>query len=320
MKPTRSHTLFAPARLVRSAPPGTGAAAGAPAVLAAFGVVYLVWGTTYLANHAVVAVLPPLLSRAACCATAGTLLVAGSLLAGAARPTRAEWAAAALTGALLFAGCHGLVSLAQRHVASGLAALVIATVSLWLPLLAWAAPGGARPGWATIMGAMLGLAGIAVLTAGGAGTGGGLSPLWGGVLLLSALCWAGGTVLGRHLPRPASAPLANGMALLAGGAVVALVGLAAGEASAGLPDRPGAGVWGALAYLVLGSYVLAFNCYVWLSDRQPPGRVGTYAYVNPLVAILAGWALLGESLMWGVGLAAALIVGAVAVTASARPA
>ncbi len=108
----------------------TQGAAPIPAILGAFGVIYLVWGTTYLATREVVAVLPPLLSRAACCITAGLILVGTSRLAGAARPSRAEWVASAATGALLFASCHGLVSVAQRHVASGLTALVIATIPL----------------------------------------------------------------------------------------------------------------------------------------------------------------------------------------------
>lgn len=290
--------------------------APAAAVLAAFGVLYLVWGTTYLATREVVAVLPPLLSRAACCAAAGAVLLLGSRLAGAAPPTRAEWGAAAATGTLLFAGCQGLLSLAQRHVASGLAALVIATIPIWLSCLAWAAPGGRRPSWRVMAGACLGLAGIAALT-GGAGAVGGLSPFWGGVLLASALCWAAGTVLGQHLPRPASAPLAAGMALLAGAGVLALIGAAAGELGAGWPAALPARVWGALAYLTFGSYVLAFGCYLWLLDRQPAERVATYAYVNPLVAVLVGWLFAGEALTLRVGVAAALIIGAVAVTVAA---
>jgi drug/metabolite transporter (DMT)-like permease len=290
--------------------------AALPAVLAAFAILYLVWGTTYLATREVVAVLPPLLSRAACCIVAGAILVLGGLALGAKSPTRAEWAAAAANGTLLFAGCHGLLSVAQQHVASGLAALMIATIPLWLPLLGWAAPGGTRPGWPTFAGALLGLAGIAVLT-GGAGAAGGLSFAWAVVLLLSALCWAAGTVLGRHLPRPSSAALAAGMALLAGGTVLGLIGVAMGEASVDWPSRPGGRVWAALAYLMLGSYVVAFGCYLWLLDRQPVERVGTYAFVNPLVAVLAGWLLAGEELNIGVGVAAALIISAVVVTVSA---
>ena len=290
-----------------------------PAVLAAFAVIYVVWGTTYLANRAIVEALPPLLARAGCCLAAGAILFGATRLSGhAPAPTAAEWRTAALTGTLMFAGCQGLLSVAQQHVASGLAALMIATLPLWIPLLAWAAPGGRPPGRAALGGAALGLAGVAAL-AGGAGALGGMSPGWGAVLLLSALSWAAGTVLGRHLPRPASPWLGAGMGLLAGGAVLALCGVAAGEAAAPPPDAVPPLVWGALAYTVFANYLLAFGCFTWLLDVAPAERVATYAYVNPLVAVLLGWLVAGEALTVGIGLAAVLILGAVAVAVS-RPA
>lgn len=295
-----------------------GVAAPLPAVFAAFAVIYLVWGTTYLANRFIVEALPPLLARAGCCLAAGAILFAAARLGGAPAPAAAEWRAATLTGALLFAGCQGLLSLAQRHVASGLAALVIATIPLWIPLLNWAAPGGRAPGRAVFGSAALGLSGVAVLV-GGAGALGGLSPGWGAALVVSALCWAAGTVLGRRLPRPDSPWLGAGMGLLAGGAVLVLLGVAAGEAAGPWPDAVPPVVWGALAYTVFGNYLLAFGCYVWLLDTCPAERVATHAYVNPLVAVALGWLVAGEPLTAGVGLAALLIVGAVAVAVS-RPA
>ena len=293
----------------------TRGAAPLPAVLAAFAVIYLVWGTTYLANRVVVEVLPPLLSRAACCLAAGAILVAAARLRGAPASCAAEWRAAALTGPLLFVGCQGLLSVTQRHVASGLAALVIATVPLWIPLFAWAAPGGRAPARAVLGGAALGLSGVAVLV-GGAGALGGMRPVWGAALLLSALSWAAGTVLNRHLPRPASPLLGAGMGLLAGGAALVLCGAVAGEAAGPWPEAVPPAVWGALAYTVFCNYLLAFGCYVWLLDVRPAERVATYAYVNPLVAVLVGWLFAGEPLTAGVGVAAALIVGAVAVAVS----
>lgn len=290
-------------------------AAPLPAVLAAFAVLYLVWGTTYLAFRIIVEACPPLLSRAACCLAAGAILVGAVRLGGAPAPTRAEWRAAALTGTLLFAGCQGLLSIAQRHVASGLAALMIATMPLWIPLFAWAAPGGEPPGRAALGSAALGLAGVAVL-AGGAGTLGGMSWGWGAVLLLSAMSWSAGTVLNRHLPRPDSPWLGAGLGLLAGGAVLAVVGVAAGEVTGPWPDSVALAVLGAFAWMTLGSYILAFGCFTWLLDAVPAERVATYAYVNPLVAVLLGWLAAGEPLTAGIGVAAALIVGAVAVAVS----
>ncbi len=290
-----------------------------PAAFAALAVLYLVWGTTYLANRVIVETLPPLLARAACCLAAGAILVGAARLVGRApAPGAAEWRAAAVVGSLLFAGGQGLISLAQRHVASGLAALMVATIPLWIPLLAWAAPGGRPPGRAVLGSAGLGLAGVAVLV-GGAGALGGMSLGWGAALLLSALSWAAGTVLGRHLPRPESPWLGAGMGLLAGGAVLVLCGLAGGEAARPWPDTVPPLVWGALAYTVFANYLLAFGCYTWLLDNRPAEQVATYAYVNPLVAVLLGWLLAGEALTAGIGLAAALILGAVAVSVS-RPA
>jgi drug/metabolite transporter (DMT)-like permease len=164
----------------------------------------------------------------------------------------------------------------------------------------------------------LGLAGVAVLV-GGAGALGGMSPGWGAALLLCALSWAAGTVLNRHLPRPASPWLGAGMGLLAGGALLVLCGVAAGEAAAPWPEAVPPVVWGALLYTVFANYLLAFGCYVWLLDVRPAERVATYAYVNPLVAVLLGTLLAGEAVTAGLGLAAALILGAVALAVS-RPA
>jgi drug/metabolite transporter (DMT)-like permease len=289
--------------------------AALPAVLAAFAVIYLVWGTTYLATRLVVEVFPPLLARAACCVVAGAILLAAARLRGAPPPQAAEWGAAALTGFLFFVGGHGLLSMAQQHVASGLAALMIATVPLWIPLLAWAAPGGQRPGDVVLGSAALGLSGVAVLV-GGAGALGGMSLAWGAALLVGALSWAGGTVLSRHVPRPDSPWLGAGMGLLVGGAVLVLCGIAAGEAALPWPEAVPRMAWGGLAYLVFGGYLLAFGCYLWLLDNCPAERVATYAYVNPLVAVLLGWLLADEPLTAGVGFAAALILSAVAVAIS----
>jgi drug/metabolite transporter (DMT)-like permease len=286
-----------------------------PAVLAAFAVIYVVWGTTYLATRLIVEAFPPMLARAACCLAAGAILFAAARLRGAPSPRPAEWGAAALAGTLFFVGCHGLISVAQQHVASGLAALVIATVPLWIPLLDWMAPGGHPPGRLVLGSAALGFSGVAVLV-GGAGALGGMSPIWGAALLVCALCWAAGTVLNRHLPRPDSPWLGAGMGLLAGGAALVLCAMVAGEAAMPWPAAVSPLAWGAMAYLVFGGYLLAFGCYLWLLDRCPAERVATYAYVNPLVAVLIGWLFAGETLTAGMGLAAALIVGAVAVATS----
>lgn len=294
--------------------------AGRPSALplvAAFAAIYLLWGANFLAIRYAVEALPPFLTMAARSALAGAMLFAWGLARDGIWPEPRHWRAALTVGALLFLGCHGLLAWGEQHVPSGLAALLLATIPMWMSLLDWLAAGGRSPGARVWTGMVLGLLGVAALLAPeplrghGVGLGSGL------VLLLSALCWAAGSIAARRLPLPASLVTSTGMQLLAGGALLALVAGAAGEPSrltlAALAPKPLA----ALGYMVVCASLLGFTAYAWLLRVSTPARVGSYAFVNPLVAVLLGWAVGGEPLGLRTLVACGLVVAGVALIVTA---
>jgi drug/metabolite transporter (DMT)-like permease len=253
--------------------------------------------------------MPPFLMMAFRSLIAGTLLFGWARLCERERPAPGHWPAAAAVGTLLFLGCHGLLAWAEQTVPSGMAALPLATIPVWMTLLDWAS-GGPRPRWRAVAGLALGLVGLAFLI--GPGSRGG-APLVGLLALVaSAFAWAAGSILSRHLPRPPSLILASGMQLLAGGAALAIVGLAIGEA-ARIDARvlaPRAVL--AFAYMVVAASLVTFTAYMWLLRISTPARVGTYAFVNPVVALLVGWAIGGEGFDARTLAASAVIVAGVA--------
>jgi drug/metabolite transporter (DMT)-like permease len=217
-------------------------------------------------------------------------------------------------GALLFVGCHGLLAWAEQTVPSGVAALVLATIPLWMTLLDWAW-GGARPRGQAVVGLALGFVGLLVLVRPGSNQTTPPSGLM--ALVLSALAWASGSILSRRLRLPSSLVLASGMQLLAGGSALAAAGLALGEGA-----RIDAGVLAprallAFGYMVVAASLVGFTAYMWLLRVSTPARVGTYAFVNPLVALLVGWAIGGESLSARTLLASLVIVAGVALIVTA---
>ena len=220
-------------------------------------------------------------------------------------------------GTILFLGCHGVLAWAEQTVPSGVAALALATIPIWLTLLDWAS-GGVRPGWRAIAGLTVGLLGLVFLIGPGARHGAPLVPLL--ALVGTALAWAGGSILSGRLPRPRNLVLASGMQLMAGGAGLTVVGLALGEAgrvdSGALAPRAVL----AFAYMVVAASLVGFTAYMWLLRVSTPARVGTYAFVNPVVALFVGWAVGGEGLDARTLLASLVIVAGVAlvVTSPAR--
>jgi drug/metabolite transporter (DMT)-like permease len=302
-----------------SAPAVSAARPPAAELLGAFAAIYLVWGSTFLAIRYAVETIPPFAMMAGRCLLGGAILLALGLVRerDLARPTRREWGGALVIGALLFVGCHGVLAYAEERVPSGIAALCLATIPLFVPLLAWALPDGRPPSRRRVGAFVVGFAGVALLVA-SQGTGGGLHP--GDALLLvgSALSWAAGTVATRVVPVPRSPVLGAAMPLLAGGVILTLIAGASGElASFHLADVSGRSM-GGFAYLIVFGTVLTFSAYVWLLRVVAPARVATYAFVNPAVAVVLGWALAGESLTAGAVIASAVIVVAVAVAVSER--
>jgi drug/metabolite transporter (DMT)-like permease len=288
----------------------------------AFAAVYLIWGSTYLAIRFAIETIPPFLMAGARFLIAGALLFVWVRSRGAPKPTRSQWIAALVVGGLLLAGGNGGVVWAEQRVPSGITALLVATVPLWMVLLDWLRPGGARPGPGVVGGIVLGLGGIALLIQPGSFmAGSAVDPIGAAVLGLAALSWAVGSLYSRHAKLPSMPLLATSMEMLAGGALLVVMGLATGEASDVVPSAISGRSATALLYLVIFGSLVGFTAYVWLLRVASPARVSTYAYVNPVVAVILGWAFASEPLTARTLVAAAIIVGAVAlITIGRRPA
>jgi drug/metabolite transporter (DMT)-like permease len=281
-------------------------------LVTAFAAVYLVWGSTYLAIRFVVETLPPFIMAGARFLLAGTILYVWARYKGAVRPTFAHWRATALIGGLLLLGGNGGVVWAEKFVPSGLTALLVAMVPMWVVLVEWLRPRGVKPSLMTIAGLVLGFAGICILASPKEILGSGsVDPIGAGVLVIASLSWAIGSVRSKHVPLPSSGLLTTGMQMLCGGALLMVFGTIVGDWSqlhwAGVTVKSVL----SLAYLVVFGSLIGFTAYMWLLKVTTPARVSTYAYVNPVVAVMLGWALGGESLNWRTILSAAVIVPAV---------
>jgi len=284
----------------------------------ALGIVYVVWGSTYLAIRYAIEGFPPLLSAGLRFAAAAVLML-GYLAVrrpAALRATRAQLATAAVSGILLLAGGNGMVTLAEQRVDSGLAALLIACVPLWIVILRLLMRD--RPGPATALGVLIGLAGVALIFLPGGS--GGTDLGYAALTVLAALSWAVGSLLVTLLPVPTD-PLTLTTVEMAAGSLVLLVAAAArGEFGRFAPgDAPGS-AWFALCYLVVFGSLIAFTAYIWLLGNAPVSIVATYAYVNPAVAVLLGALIAGERLT-GSALAGGLVIlaaVALVVTAESR--
>ena len=282
-------------------------------IVIAFAAVYLLWGSTFLAMRFAVATIPPFLMAGTRHLSAGLLLCALMFARGVRWPSAAEWRTAAIVGVLLLCIGNGGVAWAEQRVPSGISALLVATVPVWMVLVDWLRPGGAHPGTGVLGGLVLGLVGLVMLVGPGEFTGHGTVDTTGTyALLFGSLSWGAGSIIAQQSPRPSSPILATGMQMLCGGAALLALSLITGEPSrfsiahVALESALG---WGYL--LVFGS-MLGFTAYVYLLGATTAARVATYAYVNPLVAVMLGWAFAGERLTARTLLAAAVILGGVA--------
>jgi len=287
-------------------------------VIAAFAAIYLVWGSTYLAIRYVVETIPPFLAAGARFLAAGGVLYAWARARGGARPTRAEWRVAGVIGALFFLGGNGLLMWAERRVPSGEAALLVATMPLWLVVLEMLTGSAKRPGWRVVGGILLGMAGVAVLVGAPQGArGGGADALGAAVLVIASATWAAGSLPAVRRGGSRSPVLGAGMQMLAGGVLLVAAGAATGEIAdlrlAAVAPRSVLG----LAYLIVFGSLIGFTAFAWLLHTVPPGRVATYAFVNPVIAVLVGWSVGGESLGPRVLAASVLVVAAVALIVTA---
>ena len=275
--------------------------------------VYIVWGSTYLAIRVAVSTIPPFLMAGVRFLIAGGVLYAWSIRRGDAENDPIgprQWAAAALIGGLLLLGGNGGLVWAERRVPSGLSALVIALVPIWMALMV-SARGQERLRVRAVAGLLLGLGGTVLLVRSSETGGGSVSLAGVAVLVLASISWAFGSVLSPSVGLPKRPLVSTAMEMLCGGAMLSLAGLSSGEATHLHVSRISGTSIAALLYLiVLGSWA-GFTAYVWLLQNAPPSLASTYAYVNPMVAVFLGWLILHERVTELTLVSGALIVGAV---------
>ena len=284
-------------------------------LLLAFAAVYVLWGSTYLAIRFAIDTIPPFLMAGLRHGIAGVAIVWWARRRRAAWPSAAEWRTAAIVGPLLLLGGNGGVSWAEQRVPSGLAALLVAAVPLWAVTIDWLRPGGARPGRATILGLVTGFLGVAILVNPRAGDAARVDPVGAMVLIVAAVSWAGGSIVARHAKSAPSPLMATGANMLTGSAALLVTGLLAGDFARFHPAAVSARSSLALAYLIVFGSVAGFTAYIWLLRHTAPAKATTYAYVNPVVAILLGWALGNEPITLRIALAAAVIISGVVMIA-----
>jgi drug/metabolite transporter (DMT)-like permease len=285
----------------------------------ALGALYFIWGSTYLAIRIAIETLPPFLMAGSRFLLAGGILMIWARIRGAEGPTRSVWRTAGVSGGLMLACGNGSVVWAEQFVPSGLVALLIGTVPLWIVLLDWGWGGSGAPGGGVLFGILWGLMGVALLVTGSEIGQAGPRELLGGVFVLGgAVAWAGGSLIARYGARPSSASLGNGMQMVAGGSVLLLGGIFRGES---IPVQAGLISWPsvlAFFYLVVFGSLLAFTSYIWLLRNTTPAVASTYAYVNPVVALVLGSGLAGEPMSTRTILAAFVILSAVVVITTRR--
>lgn len=290
-------------------------------VLLALVSVYLIWGSTYLAILEAIQTIPPLLMASSRFIVAGLLLMFWLLWRGEPLPSRRAWLAMAPIGLLMLAVGNGAVVWSERTVPSGLAALLVATVSFWTVLLEAVRPGGRRPTAGVWWGLAVGFVGLITLVGPGALSGHApVKPFGASLLVLGSLAWAIGSLLSVETGKKqlCSPTMATALQMICGSAWLALAGTVRGEWS--LLDLTTVSLRSALAlfYLMIAGSLIAYTAYQWLLRHSSPAVATTYAYVNPVVAMFLGWLLVDEPFTPRIGIASLLIIGAVALIMRSR--
>lgn len=282
-------------------------------VIAAFVAVYLVWGSTYLAIRYAVETIPPFLMVGTRFLVSGALLYAWSRWHDGTRPTKPQWRDAAVAGVLLLCCGNGAVAWAEQRVPSGLAALLVAIVPLWMVIVDWVRPQGVRPRVSVIAGVVVGLIGLDVLIGPTSFVGNGtVDRLAAVILIVASLAWAAGSVYNRYGERPDSAIMSTGLQMIAGSIGLILAGIITGELGSIHVTHISFASWMGWLYLVTFGSLVGFTAYVYLLRTVSPAKASTYAYVNPVVAVILGWAIAGEPVTERTLAAAAIILGGVA--------
>jgi len=281
---------------------------------------YIVWGSTYLAIRFSVETIPPFLHAALRFLVSGAILYVWRRAAGDPAPTLSNWKSTAIVGAALLLGGNGLVAWAEQTVPSGIAALMISTSPFWLVLFESLRSGGAKPTWQAILGLIVGFAGVFILIGPSEITGTGVSYNTFGIILLlfAPFFWSLGSIYAKGADMPKSTLLSTGMQMLTGAAALFIVSGVKGEFSGFSLGQVSLRSWLGLAYLITFGSLIGFVSYGWLLHNAPISLMSTYAYVNPVVAVLLGSLLADEPLNGRILIAAAIIIGSVIVINSAR--
>lgn len=280
-------------------------------VVSAFAAVYVIWGSTYLGIRYAVESIPPFLMAAARNLVAGSLLFGFARARGSAAPSRIEWRDAAIAGALMLVIGNGGVTWAEQMIPSSVAALLIALTPVWMVVFDWLRPKGVRPGALVIAGLVVGFAGVAVLARKNGAGDSSAHGLGVAALMIASIGWSLGSIFNRSAHKPVSPILSVAMQLIAGGVLLLNVAGATGELKTFSFGQVTWLSFSAWLYLMLAGSIIGYTAYVWLLHVTTPARVATYAYVNPLIAVLLGCTIGREPFSRDVIVSGTLIIGAV---------
>jgi drug/metabolite transporter (DMT)-like permease len=281
-------------------------------LLAAFAAVYFLWGSTYLAIALAVQSIPPFLMIGVRSIAAGAILLGLARFRRSGLPPARAWASSAASGVLLFGGCQGGLAFAEKYVPSGLAAVMLATIPFWMVLIKFLISNEDYPKTMTLAALVAGLAGVALfMLPSGPQKAGPIAPLMVLILLGSAIMWAAGSIISQRQSPSIPAVTSAGMQLLCGGAVLLIASSLKGELEGFSPSQISLVSWAGIAFQTIAGSVVGFAAYVWLLDHARAPLVTTYTFVNPIIAVGLGWAVLGEHLTLQMLAGFALVVASV---------
>lgn len=283
------------------------------AIVAAFGAIYVLWGSTYLSLAMALKSMPPFLLMAARCLVGGAILLCIARLANGELPSGKAWLLAVICGICFFVGCHGILAYAQQRVPSGLAAILLATIPLWITVINLIVPGSEQPTWRGAALLIPGVAGVALI-AGREATASHSPVHFSDLLLLlgAALSWAAGTSISERRSATLSPLALSGMELISGGLILFGIGLLCGETARFSREAISSASIAGWLYLTVAGTVVAFAAYVWLLKQVPATIVATYTFINPIIAVLLGWVFLNEQPGLWTLLGAGLVIASVA--------
>ncbi|NJN79022.1 MAG: EamA family transporter [Anaerolineales bacterium] len=275
---------------------------------------YIVWGSTYLGIKVAIETIPPFFHAGVRFLISGIILVIWQRAVGSTMPTRNQWMSTFIIGTFLLLGGNGLVAWAEQYIPSGVAALIIGSVPMFLVIMEAFRPNGTKPGWRTMLGLLIGFVGIFILVGPAELTGGemNLNPFGVIALLGACLFWAIGSTYSKSADLPKSSLMTTGAEMLMGSIGLFVVSLVTGELNGWNPAEVSARSLYGLIYLITIGSIIGFGSYIWLLQNAPISLVATYAYVNPIVAVILGYFFGNEILEPRIWLATAIIIGAVA--------